>query len=240
VTYIQPARGDAIVGFNWHYFGSGSVERRDTDGRAIGGDLSYNSHAVSVLFAKKFEDYLALGMRAAYLHSTFAEMKAFSVGIDVGAMFYLSNLADRDLRDQKAIQDIRLGAVIKNLAAQYRWNSGDYNDANNILNVFGTEQTDKIPIEFGLGGSARFFQRKLLLSSDIYKNIEQGPRFHAGAEYQLAEQMSLRSGYSDKRFTAGTGYLFKLNKMVLAIDYAFATGRVNEGSEHIFSFDLLF
>ncbi|MEW5995151.1 MAG: hypothetical protein AB1744_12255, partial [Candidatus Zixiibacteriota bacterium] len=116
-----------------------------------------------------------------------------------------------------------------------------------------------VPLELALGGSARLIDRKLLLASDLRfatvkvepetgedappeqgKRRWLGPYFHAGAEYLLAKQLSLRAGYSDRRFTAGTGYVFELGKQLLAIDYAFTTGRVGEGSEHIFSFDLLF
>ena len=238
VSFIMPTREKSVLGFNWHYYGSGSVERRNSDGNLSGGEISYNSHAVSVLFAKQFEEYMSLGIRAAYLHSTFAEMAAFSVGIDFGAMFYLSNLIDRDLRDEKAVQDIRVGVVLKNLAATYRWNSDDYNEVYG--GDLGVEQDDDVPIEIGLGGSARFFQRKLVLAADIYKNVEQNARLHTGAEYFLTPEFALRGGYSDRRFTAGTGYIFKFSNQVLAIDYAFASGRVDEGSEHIFSFDVLF
>ena len=50
----------------------------------------------------------------------------------------------------------------------------------------------------------------------------------------------LRAGYGDGRLAAGTGYLFAVGKHQLAIDYAFSTDKADEGSEHIFSFDLLF
>ena len=238
VSFLMPTREESVFGFNWHYFNSGDVMRRDSNGRELGESLSLNSHAFTILLAKQFEEYLSVGMRAGYLHSTFAEMKAYSVTIDIGAMLYLSQMFDRERRDTYAVQDVQVGAVIKNLAAKYRWDSAEYNLTYG--GVSSVEQEDAIPIEFGLGGSARFLNRKLLLASDLYKNIDQGIRLHAGAEYFVSPEFALRTGYSDKRFTAGTGYVFKIMNQVLAIDYAFATGRVDEGSEHIFSFDLLF
>ena len=63
--------------------------------------------------------------------------------------------------------------------------------------------------------------------------------FHAGAEYYLTKEFALRGGYGDGRFSTGTGYVFKLGKQQLAIDYAFSTDKADEGMEHIFSFDLL-
>ena len=96
------------------------------------------------------------------------------------------------------------------------------------------------PIEFGLGASARFLHRRLVLAADLSKNVEQDFVPRVGAEYLAYADLALRSGYSDGRFAAGTGYRFKLGNRLLAIDYAFSTDKVDEGAEHIFSFDLLF
>jgi len=238
-TFLMPTRERSAVGFTWLYFGSGSVETRTSEGKPTGGELSLNSHAFSALFAKAFEEYFALGVRASYLHSTFAEMKAFSVGIDAGAMFNVTNMFDRERRAQMAVQDIRVGVVIKNLAAKYRWNSGDYY-AETGSDAPGVEQEDAIPVEAVLGVSARFFERRLLAAADLYKNVEQDPRFYGGAEFLVTPEFSIRSGLSAGRFTAGTGYIFKFKNQLLMIDYAFATDRVDEGSEHIFSFDVMF
>ena len=91
-----------------------------------------------------------------------------------------------------------------------------------------------------LGASARFLNKKLLVASDVLKNEKQAAEFHAGAEYYLVPEFALRTGYGDGRFTAGTGYMFKFSGHFLAVDYAFSTDKADEGSEHIFSFDLLF
>ena len=240
-TFLLPTRERSVLGFNFHYFGVGDIQRRDSDGRVLAGDeLSFNNFVGSAMFAKQFEEYLSLGLKASYMQASFAEMTAFSVGIDFGMMLYVDNMMDRDKRMDMSIRDIRLGLVIKNLAATYRWDSGEYNDVFGSGGQLGVEQEDDVPIEVGLGGSARFFDRRLLLAADVYKNIEQNPRLHTGAEFLITPEFALRGGYSDKRLTAGTGYLFKIKNQLLAIDYAFATDRVDEGSEHIFSFDLIF
>ena len=40
--------------------------------------------------------------------------------------------------------------------------------------------------------------------------------------------------------TGGTGFIFEIGDRTIAVDYAFSTDKVDEGSEHIFSFDFLF
>jgi len=239
ITLLFPTHNKSALGVNWHYFGAGSIVGRNSDGRPIGAEFSLNSHDCSIIFAKRFEDYLSVGMRAGYLYSKFAEMSAFSIGIDVGMMFYLSHLFDRDRREEMFVRDLQIGVTVKNLGALYRWNSDSFNEVYGG-GVGGVEQEDKFPIEIGLGVSARFFERKLLLATDLLKNEKQDPFFHGGVEYFVSPEFALRGGYSDGRFTVGTGYMFKLGNRILAVDYAFATDKVNEGSEHIFSFDLLF
>lgn len=239
VGFMTPTQGNSALGFNWLYAGSGSVAARNADGDLLGYDISENNHAISVIFAKRFEKLFSVGFRGAYLHNEFADMSAYSVKFDLGGIFYLSQLFQRDVRDLMFVQDLQAGLVIRNLGASYRWNNEQYYSAHS-LDVFGSDQEDKVPVEVGLGLSGRFLDRKLLLANDLVIVQHQGAKLHAGAEYFVKPELSLRTGYSDKSFTAGAGFILSLGKKNLAIDYAFSTDKVGEGSEHIFSFDFLF
>lgn len=239
ITFMTPARDKAAIGVNWHYFSAGDIETRDFNGRLDGYNIGYTAHDWSVIFAKRFEDYLSVGLRAGYIYNRFAEMSSFSVGLDLGAMFYFFRSYDFDYPEERFLQDLQIGVVVRNIAGNLRWNSSELNP--NLSGSSGSvEQEDKIPIEAGVGFSGRFLKRKLLLATDIIKNEKQNIRLHSGAEYFISPEFALRTGYSDGRFTAGTGYIFKINAWVMAIDYAFATDKVGEDSEHIISFDILF
>jgi hypothetical protein len=241
VTLIFPARGNSALGLHWRYAGSGSVEVRNSDGDKLGRELSMSNHDFSIIFAKRFEDFFAAGAKMYYLHSSFAEMRSFSVGFDAGLMFYMDHIIhERGQSEDSPIRDIQVGLTLKYFEAKYIWNNEDYVHRYIDGNSFGTEQEDKIPIEFGLGTSARFLQRKLLLAVDLVKNTEQSADFHGGAEYFVQPEFALRGGFSNGRFTAGTGYVFNLARQVIAIDYAFSTDKEDEGSEHVFSFEFLF
>lgn len=234
-----PVRGDAVVGLGWLYASSGKVEARDSDGDPLGFDLGLDNHDFFITFAKRFERYLSVGVRMSYLYSRFAEMSASSVGFDAGAMFYLSQFFDREKRETMAIQDIQAGIVVRRIESNYRWNNQKYLFAhveNDIANV----QEDKVPLEGGIGVSARLLQRKLLVGTDFVVKEKLGPRLHAGAEYLVVPQFALRAGFSDGSITAGTGYIFKLKDRNFAIDYAFSTDKADEGFEHLFSVDLEF
>ncbi len=239
LSYVIPTRDKSALGVSWHYYNSGEVEGRDANGRLDGYTLGFTAHDWSILFAKRFEDYFSIGMRGGYIYNRFAEMSSFSIGIDIGAMFYFMRSYEFDYPDQRFLQDLQIGVVVRNLAGNLRWNSQEYNSKISG-SPGGVEQEDKLPIEFGVGFSGRFINRNLLLSTDFIKNVEQNIRLHAGAEYFISPEFAIRTGFSDGRITAGTGYVFNIDKWVMAIDYAFATDKVNEGSEHIFSFDILF
>ena len=240
IAIIIPTQGNSVIGFNWLYAGSGVVKARNSDGDLLGHEITENNHQVSIVFAKRFEKYLSIGFRGSYLQTNFAEMSAFSVGIDLGATLYLSQLYSREIRDLKSIQDIRIGFVLKNLAATYKWNNDDYIAAFGTANTGGSDHIDDIPVQIGLGASARFFDKKLLLATDFVKIVKENFIVHTGAEYMLTKQFSIRTGYTDRSITGGFGYLFKLDKFGLAFDYAYSSDKVDEGSEHLFTFDILF
>jgi len=235
LTLAFVTRQEAVIGINWLYAGSGSVAARNSDGDLLGDDISFNNHNVAIIFAKRFEDLLSLGTRLAYLQASLGDLSAFSVSFDFGAMLHLSDLVDREKRDLMPVQDIQVGVTVKNIGAKYRWDSSEMDGSG-----LGVIQDDKVPIEFGLGASAKFLKQKLVLAADLAKNIEQAFMPRVGAEYLAYADLALRTGYSDGRFAAGTGYKFKLGNRLLGIDYAFSTDKADEGSEHIFSFDLMF
>jgi hypothetical protein len=179
-------------------------------------------------------------VKLSYLHSTFAEMTAYSVGVDIGAMIYFDWLFGREKVGTLPVKDLQIGLTLKHLDAKYLWKNEDYVFKYIGANEPGSEQEDQIPTEFGIGISGRLLERKLLIAADVLKNAEQGAMLHTGAEYFIRPEFALRAGFSDGRLTAGTGYVFNIGNRVLAIDYAFSTDQADEGSEHIFSFDLLF
>ena len=239
LTAVAPVRGQASLGVHWLYAGSGTVAARDGDGYLTGHDISMNSHQLAIIFAKRFERFFSFGVNINYLTSSISELSVNTVGFDFGLMLYVEQLFDRENRDQLPVRDLQVGITVKNFSKELRWTSEDY-DWLYTTDDFGSAQIDEVPIEIGVGVSARWLERKLLTAVDLYKNDKQGTRLHAGAEYFVRPEFMLRAGYSDGRLAAGTGYVFQVGKKSLAIDYAFSTDRVDEGSEHIFSFDLLF
>jgi hypothetical protein len=239
VSLLIPVENRAVLGFNWLYAGSGSVVARDNDGYELDHEISQNNHDFSAIFAKRFEKFLSVGMKLNYYHLAMTDISASSIGFDFGVMLYIDQLFDRERRVDLPVKDMQIGLTAKYINVKFPWNSEKYNLAH-TGNTRGYEQRDQIPVEIGLGGSARVLKRKLLLAVDLLKNVKQGPEFHAGGEYSPVPEVGLRAGFGDGRFSVGAGHVMKLGKQILAVDYAFSTDKADEGSEHIFSFDLLF
>ncbi len=240
VSVLLPVQGMATLGFHWIYAGSGAVAERDRDGATVGRDFSQTTHQFAILFAKRFESWFSFGANLNYLYARLPKISANSVGFDFGGMLYVNELMDREKRDQFFAQDIRLGLVVRNISKQFKWNSEKYL-IEYTQSSLGSEQTDKVPVEVGIGGSARFLQKKLLLDLDAMKSDKQSFKARVGGEYQISNAFSLRSGYSVYGFAAGAGFQFDLRpKQTLGIDYAFSTGRAGEGAEHLFSLGLRF
>ncbi|RME29557.1 MAG: hypothetical protein D6800_02510, partial [Candidatus Zixiibacteriota bacterium] len=194
VAALFPVQGDAALGLSWLYAGSGTVAERDADGVVTGNDFYLNQHQFSIIFAKRFERYISVGADFSFLLARFPEVEANSVGFDLGAMLYVDQLINREKRDLLPIQDIKIGLTVKNLAKKLSWNSEKYNLVR-TTNGVGKVQDDTFPIEVGLGGSARFFDRKLLLDVDVMKNEKQDPVARLGGEYFVTPRFALRSGY---------------------------------------------
>lgn len=240
ISILFPTKGNSVLGINWLYAGSGSVEARNSLGQLSNHKVSFNSHDFGILFAKRFEDYLSAGLKINYFQSNFTEINSGTVGIDFGVMIYFDQFVDREKRDQMPVQNIQLGVAVKNIGARFVWSNENY-----VRRFFGattpaSEQVDNVPTEFAVGGAASFLNKTLNLAVDLLKHDKSHIRFHTGAEYLVERKFAIRAGLSDGSFTAGTGYLFKLGGNTLAIDYAFSTDKAGEGEEHIFSFDILF
>ena len=236
VTMLFPAKHNSVIGINWLYAGSGTVAGRNQDGDLTGKDYSFNNHDIGIIFSKRFTPKYAMGAKFSYLQATLDDLTSFSVSFDFGFMIYVSQFIDREKRDLVAVQDIQIGLVLRNFAANYRWDTGDLGTSS-----MGIIQEDKVPLEGGLGISARFLDRKLLLAADAVYNKEQESRFWFGSEYFITPEFALRAGFTEgSNLTFGTGYIFKLGNSAFAIDYAFSTQKADIDSEHIFSFDFLF
>ena len=232
VSVVFPTRLESSLGLSWLYAGYGEVETRNRSGILTGGTVGQNEHAFAISFAKLFLPYLSLGTRLNYYYNRLGDITANSVGINLGIMLMIDSLFEYGTMDEFPIANLKVGLVLNNLAAKYPWESEGAGLA--------PTQDDEFPKVVGGGFSLTALQEKLLIAGDLEKNFEQNLRARIGGEYQIDDRFLLRSGLNNGIFTAGAGFRFVLKELALSLDYAFSDDRVDEGSDHIITFNIFF
>lgn len=234
VSIVFPTRLESALGFSWIYVGYGDVDARNGSGYATGRVISSNEHNFAATFAKLFTPYLALGAKMNYYLKNHDNLKASTIGFNLGGMIYVDSLFEYGTMEGKPVTDIKGGVVLRNVfgVAEYPWDtegSGLTATAN-----------DEFPIVLGVGMSCRTLSKKLLIAADINKNSKQDMDYHVGGEYGYRNQYFLRGGLNDGTITAGAGYYINISNLAFSFNYAFIGDRVNEGEDHLFTIDIKF
>ncbi len=249
LSVLLPTRRESILGFSWLYAGYGSVEERDKSGNATGNIISSNEHDFGITFAKRFEPFFAMGTKLNYYHKKHVDLSVGSIGIDIGALFFIDSLLDYGTMEGKPVTDIRGGVEVKHLAAKYIWETKGTG--------LTPSQTDDFATFIGIGGSCRSFNRNLLVAMDVEliaarfpdtsKSAQLEDRvssndvlFQMGGEYSFENKYFLRAGLNDGVLTAGGGFRYDFSGVALIINYAFSNDRVGEGDDHIITLDINF
>ena len=239
-----PLPEQAAFGLSWLYADYGNVDERANTGslyNASGnklGDIGQDEHQFGLTFAKRFSPRVSVGALVSYYQWKLDNITTNSVLFNAGFILYIDNfLHDRETMGEGLFTDIQVGAAIKSVGSAFIINTADFFGQSANL---GSTTSYEVPRKGVVGISGRTLDGSLLLATDVEIHETFGARFRIGGEYELTEQLLLRSGLNDGTFAAGAGFHFNLGKTPLLIDYAFQAGRVGEGSDHIISIDLSF
>ena len=216
---------DRYLGFSVGLINSGvsDIGQYDIQGNKTG-DLSTSENQLYVALSNKFSDKLSIGVTFKYyyykLHS---DMKASSIGIDIGAIYRITD-------------QITASFVMSDINAKYNWNSTDLYGRN------GKQLTDKFPLMTKLGLSYKGFDDKLLIGVDFQNSNADTKFFRIGAEYNIHENLYVRSGIDRIHFdnsdiparpSFGFSYFYNLNDNKIGIDYAFVVEPYSSGDLHV-------
>lgn len=229
-----PAKEEASLTLSWLYADFGNVETRDNSGGTSGETIGKDEHQFSVIFAKRFSKRVAFGFKASYYYWQLDAIRSNSVLGGIGFILFIDHfIHDRETIGQGPITDIQAGIAIKSVGSSFKINS-------NNLSSPGRETERSFPVRGSIGLSGRVMDGKLLVSNDLEYHEILGPRYFVGAEYELHEQFKLRAGLNRAKLTAGAGFEFFTGSTSLIVDYAFQDDRVEEGAEHVFTFEVSF
>lgn len=167
------------------------------------GYSNYNESKIGLAYARKFSDYLSIGVQLDYLNYFIADSYG-NKGTAVAEIGILSNPIDK----------LSFGVHIFNpTLAQV----ADYNN-------------ERIPtiVRFGLGYE---FSDKFLMTAETEKDIDFKSRYKIGLEYFIVDNLALRTGILTNPFENSFGVGYVKNK--ISVDLAFTNNKILGITPHV-------
>ncbi|OQX92849.1 MAG: hypothetical protein B6D58_00740 [candidate division Zixibacteria bacterium 4484_95] len=243
VAMVFPVRNQAAMALSWINSSVSDVVMRDTDRNPIG-DFGNSHNSIALSFSKIIVDYFSVGANLRYIQSKLDELNAFTVVADIGGIF-------------KYKRNIKVGLSVQNLGPDLRWDSSNYWGSG------GKEYDDEFPVVFRIGGAGSFLDEAVITTVDVVKDTQLDFKIHAGCEYWLLKQVNvvlpdeeaeeefegatlkrkvfgIRTGYDDGSLTFGASLYYPYGRFHGGLDYAYMTGKRDEGSYHILTGRILF
>jgi hypothetical protein len=224
---VPPGAGFSL---GWIECGDDNLKSYNTIGEETG-DINNSMDAFYFSFGRKFSERLSIGLSIKillmYINDGTEEFdyRANGVGFDLGVLFRISD-------------NLHFGAQIKDLKSKLKANT------SKIFEQGGTT-IDYFP---GINKLGLFYQTPMewiRMAYDFEWSDKDAYRNHLGVEALARKNLTLRMGYnyhaSNQTLTFGAGMDFQfMNKLDTFIDYAFLPSIVDEGSSHIFSWQIMF
>ncbi|RMH57563.1 MAG: hypothetical protein D6679_06390 [Candidatus Hydrogenedentota bacterium] len=201
IGYTSPLGKASGWGALVQYVDYGSTQRTIVSGTAgrNSGTFSGQDIALSLSYGAKLAETWGYGVTGKVFNTKIDNASATAFAFDAG------------LRWRSATGSLSLGLTARNVGTKLKFDQVEEN----------------LPTLFRLGAAWRPFSnsagsRPLLITGDVEKIAREGWSAHVGAEYTLAEMLSLRVGYDgsvdiDNGLTAGAGFHMKN----FSLDYAF-------------------
>ncbi|MBW6458770.1 MAG: hypothetical protein K0B52_06370, partial [FCB group bacterium] len=180
-------------------------------------EYSWSQDAFVMAFGMNVIKQLSIGVSAKILSDRLGYSSSSGFSADIGILL-------------EPFDDLKFGFVVKDITGKVTWDI-----SSEPFVDFQTRRVDTYPLVYHLGISYYFLDRYLI--SGTYKmsnDIE--PSWHIGAEARVWEAFYIRAGADNGTPVFGFGTSYKLrNDMSTRLDYAFITGRVQEGISHMFT-----
>ncbi len=181
---------------------------RDIDARASNGDRigSVDDHqfAVTMGFAIRLSDQLAMGISPRWLYSKVYDVSSSALGIGLGAMF-------------KPRDNLSFGASVTGLGETFKFSRDPSGQ--------GEETTrDAVPNVIRLGGAYRVSLQErlpLLAALDVSFTQDQPAQLHCGLEAEPSGKFKIRAGLDQSDWTFGFGIRWDILGSEMNLDYAF-------------------
>jgi hypothetical protein len=174
LSYTKSLKPNAGFSLSIINAGVGNIDGRDNDG--IHTDTySTSENAFLFSFGLKPTSSFAFGVTAKILYySLFQGIKSTTAGVDVGALYVLS-------------QEVTLGAVVQDITAKYKW------DTSQLYGQLGNSSSDYFPLRKRIGVSWMPKNYPIIVSGE-FESIGSALYVRAGSEIEVYEGVHIRGG----------------------------------------------
>jgi hypothetical protein len=142
------------------------------------------------------------------------------VGFDIGILYKIN-------------EDLMLGAMVKDVNSKFKAST------DKIFELGGTT-IDKFPVTGKIGAFYTTPLEWLRAAYDFEWSDKGLKKHHIGFEAIHGKNLALRIGLNGDNLVFGGGLDFEIFKTTSYLDYAFVPSIVDEGSSHIFSWQIMF
>ena len=217
---VPPAAGFSI---SWIESGFSNVYSYNTIGQNTG-EINQSANAVYFSFGRKIIDNLSVGISLKILFEFINDgtdefdYSSNGVGFDFGVLYRIR-------------EDLSLAYQLKDVKSQLKAQT------DKIFDRGGTT-IDPFPLINKVGA---FYQTPLGWLNAAYEfewSNKDSKKHHIGLEAVHGKNLALRLGFNGDVLTFGAGMDFNLLDIESFVDYAFLPSVVDEGSSHVFSWQL--
>lgn len=225
VSFSMKVPPEAGFSIGWIESGVGDLKSYNSIGE-ITGDINQSANAVYFSFGRKFGDRLSIGVSLKILFEFINDgtdefdYSSNGVGFDLGILYKIND-------------DLILGGQVKDINSKFKTNT------DKIFERGGTT-IDKFPVSSRIGAFYHTPLQWLRAAYDFEWSNKGLKKHHLGLEAVHGKNLALRIGLNGDNIVFGGGLDFMIFKTVSYLDYAFVPSIIDEGSSHVFSWQILF
>ncbi len=225
VSFSMKVPPEAGFSIGWIESGVGDLKSYNSIGE-ITGDINQSANAVYFSFGRKFGDRLSIGVSLKILFEFINDgtdefdYSSNGVGFDIGILYKIND-------------DLILGGQVKDINSKFKANT------DKIFERGGTT-IDKFPVSSRIGAFYHTPLQWLRAAYDFEWSNKGLKKHHLGLEAVHGKNLALRIGLNGDNIVFGGGLDFMIFKTVSYLDYAFVPSIIDEGSSHVFSWQILF
>jgi len=219
---VPPGAGFSI---GWMETGVGDLKSYNSIGQETG-DINQTANAVYFSFGRAFTEKLSVGISIKILWEFINDgtdqfdYSANGVGFDFGVLYKLT-------------EELYLAYQLRDIKSKFKAST------EKIFEHGGTT-IDVYPILHKIGASYVTPLEWMRLNYEFEMSNKEAYKHHIGAEALWGKNLALRLGLNNWNVTFGAGMDFNFLGTVSFLDYAFYPSIYDEGSSHIFSWQVAF